>query len=153
MINQESHNILNNNISNGNIPTHISRVLLIIGNEKTFLFNHFNKYTVENGDGKIDLHTNIDINNFTQDDLNVLEDSDNSILTGQRYNDYIYQELCISVLDIYSEILTKLKSNSLFSQPETDNQKGKHQNTTAIKYTITYKHCLIEYEFLKVIIY
>ncbi len=165
------------------IPTHLSRVLLMVGREKTTLSAELGKLTVELG-GRTALKNTrsskavaqsrwpkkrnaVEDDNERGDESEEEEGYDDSFgdqedeqqsadlaagslledsSAGLRYSSHIYFELCHGLLDLYAELVEKLRSNAFLAQTASSANTG-----AACLTPITLGQATEEQEYLKVV--
>jgi hypothetical protein len=101
------------------IPPHISRLILMICSEKKNLSRILNNLKIEKDD------YNDDENN-SETDIN--EESDK-----ERYRDYLFKQICSSLLSIYIELISNLNTNNFNSYCE--NRSSNNNNNNINKFT------------------
>jgi len=95
------------------LPTHLVRVLMTLGHEKTHLNRVLGNFTVENG--QIDVpQSSVASLLLTQQQQQQQTTAASSLLRsrGERYSEYIFKEICKELLAIYADLIAKISSRT-----------------------------------------
>jgi hypothetical protein len=110
------------------VPPHLSRLLLMIGREKSNLNNVLGSLMIESGDIQAASSSSSSDTKAT------------SVQQGEKYQEFIFKEIAHGFLDIYAELVARINFNSLDGRYDKNSMPGKCDLATVLA-TATSANC------------
>ena len=109
------------------VPPHLSRLLLMIGREKSNLSNVLGSLMIESGDAQAAFSSSSDT-------------KATAVQQGEKYQEFIFKEIAHGFLDIYAELVARINFNSLEGRYDKNSLPGKSDLATVLA-TATSANC------------